>query len=61
MESYGLYAACDSMHTPKPDFFCLKSICDFADKDKGSDYQKYASYISANIFNLFVTTFESKL
>ncbi|MCE7565909.1 hypothetical protein LZS85_07290 [Aliivibrio fischeri] len=61
MESYGLYAACDSINNPKPEFFCIKSICDFANEAKNDNYQHYSSYISASIFDLFVNTFDTRL
>lgn len=47
MESYGLFYACNYMNM-KTKALCIKSVSDFADKNKGDDYQKYASYTSAS-------------
>lgn len=47
MESYGLFYACNYLNK-KAKAICIKSVSDFADKNKGDDYQLYASYTSAN-------------
>jgi len=55
MESYGLcYAAinCKGM-TPKT--MIIKSICDFADKEKNDSAHEYASYTSASFAKLMIT------
>ncbi|MFT5297677.1 MAG: nucleoside phosphorylase/CheY-like chemotaxis protein [Colwellia sp.] len=54
MESYGLYYASFLASTPKPTFFCLKAVCDFADSTKGDNFQDYAAYMSAKVFEKFV-------
>ena len=46
MESYGMFYACKFFNM-KTKALCIKSVSDFANKDKGDDYQKYASYTSA--------------
>lgn len=47
MESYGIFYA--ARHQPGSAIpICIKSICDFADSEKGDNYQKYAAYTSAN-------------
>jgi len=33
---------------PKPEPLVIKSVCDFADKDKNDGFQEYAAYTSAN-------------
>jgi Nucleoside phosphorylase len=50
MEIYGVYYAANWAIKPRPKFVALKSISDFADKQKGDDYHQYASYTSAKIF-----------
>ncbi len=54
MESYGMfYAAVNSLYK-KPIPICIKSICDFADTDKGDDFQNYAAYTSASFMKCFI-------
>lgn len=54
MESYGMfYAAVNSLYK-KPIPICIKSICDFADTDKGDDFQNYAAYTSASFMKYFI-------
>ena len=48
MESYGVFFAARSLCDSRPIPICIKSVSDFADNDKGDNYQPYASYISAN-------------
>lgn len=48
MESYGVFFAARSLCDSHPIPICIKSVSDFADNDKGDNYQPYASYISAN-------------
>jgi nucleoside phosphorylase/CheY-like chemotaxis protein len=50
METYAVYYAAMNCHQPKPLFFSIKSVCDFADKEKNDDYQSYAAYVSAQFF-----------
>lgn len=47
LEAYGVFAAARSLCDNKPIAVCVKSISDFANKDKGDGYQPYASYTSA--------------
>lgn len=47
MEAYGVFSAVRSLCDEKPIAICVKSISDFADKDKEDGYQPYASYTSA--------------
>lgn len=53
MEAYGIYSAANSSSDPSPFFFCVKSVCDFADNQKDDKYQKYAAYTSAAIVKVF--------
>ncbi|WP_419886025.1 hypothetical protein [Paenibacillus sp. B-A-8] len=55
MEAYGVYYAAQQSLKPKPIPICMKSISDFADKEKGDDHQAYAAYVSANFLKFFVT------
>jgi len=54
MELYGLYCAATFGPRPRPIFFGLKSVCDFADESKNDSYQEYASYVSARVFKELV-------
>jgi len=54
MEIYGLYSAVENASNPKPKVFAIKSVCDFADVEKDDDYQKYCSYLSANVLRVFI-------
>jgi len=48
MEAYGLVYAAKHATNPKPEPLVIKSVCDFADKDKNDGFQEYAAYTSAN-------------
>lgn len=54
MEAYGMYYAARQALTPKPIPICMKSISDFADKEKSDIHQDYAAYVSANFMKYFV-------
>lgn len=60
METYGVYLAsitCDSnLH-----FLSLKAVCDFGDKRKNDDFQKYASCISAKAAMHFLANYVGEL
>lgn len=49
MEAYGVFAAGAGCGKPRPRCLVAKSVSDFADKDKGDDYQAYAAYTSVNV------------
>jgi len=49
MEAYGIFAACQGSGRPRPLTVVAKAVCDFADKNKGDDYQSFAAYTSANV------------
>ena len=48
MEAYGLIYASKHATKPKPEPLVIKSVCDFADKNKNDGFQEYAAYTSAN-------------
>lgn len=60
MEIYGVYAASLKAEL-KPRVFALKSVCDFANEEKGDDLQHYASYISAQALGVIMETFGNKI
>jgi nucleoside phosphorylase/CheY-like chemotaxis protein len=47
MEAYGVVSACKGSGKPRPLPIIMKSVCDFADKDKDDDFQEYAANTSA--------------
>lgn len=47
MEAYGVCAAARFSASPKPTSVVMKAVCDFADRKKNDDWQKYACYVSA--------------
>lgn len=47
MEIDAFYAACKQYPDTSLDFFAVKSICDFADKEKCDEFQSYSSFTSA--------------
>lgn len=51
MEAYAVALACENVSKPRPVSLICKSVCDFADKDKDSDYQEYAAETSALFLN----------
>lgn len=57
MEVYGMYAAALDAPSPRPETFALKAVCDFADPDKGNNYQRFAAYTSAKILEALLTRF----
>ncbi len=52
MEIYGVYYAANWALNPKPKYLAIKSVSDFANKEKGDVYHKYASYTSAKVFEV---------
>jgi nucleoside phosphorylase len=49
MENYGFFHAAAHASHPRPMAFSVKSVCDFADQDKGDAFQRYAAYTSAQV------------
>lgn len=56
MEAYGVYYASEQAISPKPTPICIKSISDFANKEKSDDHQAYAAYTSAQFAKYFIMT-----
>ncbi len=54
MEIYGVMSAIKYSTNPKPIAICIKSVCDFGDKDKNDEWQEYSAYTSASIMNLLI-------
>ncbi|MGE5537151.1 MAG: response regulator [Gemmatimonas sp.] len=61
MELYGVYAAARDCPLPRPKAFGLKSVCDFGDGKKNDKYQKYCSYMSATVLQLFMEKYGADL
>lgn len=59
MEAYGVYAAAAFAEVPKPLFFSMKAVCDFADSSKNDAHQAYAAYTSAKTLELFMERYMS--
>ena len=57
MESYAIVYACNQASEPKPIPIIIKSICDFADNEKGDDYQRFAAYTSCEFAKLLYEKF----
>lgn len=53
MEGYAIFCAANNATNPKPIPLVIKSVCDFANKDKNDDIQNYAAYTSANVLHEF--------
>lgn len=47
METYGVFFAAENSSLPQPIAMSIKSVCDFADKDKSDEHQAYAAFTSA--------------
>ena len=52
METYAVYYSC--IKNGCKDFMSIKSVSDFADKDKDKDYQKYCSKLSAELLKYYI-------
>jgi nucleoside phosphorylase len=61
MEVYGLYAAAHAASAPQPKAFALKSVCDFADPDKNDGAQRFAAFASAQVLDLLMQRFGTRL
>lgn len=59
MESYGVFYAADNSYVSNTLPICIKSISDFADKEKGDNYQKYSAYTSASFAKLLLENYLS--
>lgn len=54
METFGVYAACESIEDLPPLFISVKSVSDLGLPDKDDKYQKYCAYASAKALDLFL-------
>jgi nucleoside phosphorylase/CheY-like chemotaxis protein len=54
METFGVFYSANNGFNPKPRAMAFKSVCDFGDKDKVDDFQKYAAFTSAQFMYDFV-------
>ncbi|MBR1208752.1 MULTISPECIES: response regulator [unclassified Bradyrhizobium] len=61
MELYGVASAARDAGLPRPLAFGLKSVCDFADHLKNDKYQKYCSYMSAQVLRVFMERYAHEL
>lgn len=53
METYGVYMAAEEASSPRPTYFALKSVVDFANGKKNDKYQKYSAFTSARTLQSF--------
>lgn len=54
METFGVYAACESIEDLAPLFISVKSVADYGLPEKNDKYQAYCAYASARAFDLFL-------
>ncbi|MCZ8437132.1 hypothetical protein [Achromobacter xylosoxidans] len=54
METFGIYAACESIEDLAPLFISIKSVSDLGLPDKDNKYQKYCAYASARVLDFFL-------
>lgn len=54
MEIFGLFYSARNGFNPKPKAMAFKSVCDFGDKEKSDNYQKYAAFTSAQFMYDFI-------
>lgn len=55
MESYGFYYACRNTPVVAPDFICIKSVADFCNGEKSSEFHEGCSLIAASFAHELVT------
>lgn len=48
METFGVYYSAHHCPEPRPKFFSIKAVCDFADVKKDDSFHNYAAFVSAN-------------
>lgn len=61
METFGVYAACDSIEELTPLFFSVKSVSDLGLPDKEDKYQKFCAYASARALDLYLEKYWSTI
>lgn len=54
MEIFGVFYSANNGFNPKPKAMAIKSVCDFGDKEKADNYQKYAAFTSAQFMYDFI-------
>jgi nucleoside phosphorylase len=54
MEIFGVFYSANNGFNPKPKPMAIKSVCDFGDKEKADNYQKYAAFTSAQFMYDFI-------
>lgn len=54
MEAYGVMSAAFYLGEWRPKVVAMKSVCDFADPEKGNEWQSYAAYTSAAMAFRFI-------
>ncbi|MGE8422210.1 MAG: hypothetical protein ACN6PI_05245, partial [Sphingobacterium siyangense] len=54
MEAYSVYYACFNSTLPRPQVLVCKSVSDFADSNKGDEYQPYSAFVSARFILEFI-------
>lgn len=57
MEAYALCFAGENAIKPKPKYFVVKSVSDFADAEKSDKYRKYAAYVSVEVVKQYFKRF----
>ena len=57
METYGVFFAAENCTQPRPIPISIKSVCDFADKDKSDQHQAYAAFTSAQYLFRFASQY----
>ena len=54
MEIFGVFYSANNGFNPKPKAMAIKSVCDFGDKEKADNFQKYAAFTSAQFMYDFI-------
>ena len=54
MEIFGVFYSANNGFNPKPKAMAIKSVCDFGDKEKGDNFQKFAAFTSAQFMYDFI-------
>jgi len=54
METYGIFYSAYNGFNPKPIPLSIKAVCDFGDKHKEDNYQKFAAFTSATFMYDFI-------
>lgn len=54
METFGVYAACESVEDLAPLFISIKSVSDLGFPDKDDKFQRYCAYASAKALDIFL-------